>query len=938
MKPILYEVTEREFSSNGLGRLASAIDCHVKEVRNGEYILTMKYPVNGTLYSEIKLGRIIGAIHDDKHDIQPFIIYQASKPINGVVTFYAHHLSYRLRNVILKPFTASSCAQAVSMLGTETYNSNPFTFWTDKDVSGAFTNDAPAAVRSMLAGQTGSILDVYGKGEYEFDKWMVKLHTNRGNDNGVAIRYGVNLTDITQQIDADDSYSAVAPFWRDSESGNVVMLPEGYVVANNLPITAVPWQDNNGETMTDDNGEPIYFNFTNVVPIPLDLSDSFEEEPTVAQLREKALSRLNSSEAWLPSENIKVSFVDLAHTENYKSSYASAGPAEMVHVDDALSVNAKKVTIDIDSASGVTGATLTQCGKNLIPLLIDRLKTLNSGKSWTGNTATEAGMSFEFQTGDSGEVVEIRVSGTYSRQVNVALGTVKLKAGEQYILNGVSTAPSWQTFQLYVTANGNKYASVPGTQFTVNADGEYPVYLSTYGTISDTVFYPMIRLASDADATFEPYVSIENTISFPTEAGTVIGGILDVTNGKLTVTNPEENAGVYDVTPTVIELFQGVNNIWANCGQVALQYVDIDSAQKITSLQRVSLCDQVSVYCGPIGVSAVKMQVISVDFDVLNERYNSIEMGKAKSTYAETLTKQVMANVDRATKEFVKASAMQAAVDNATKQITGAQDSHIRFIYDAGGGLQEIVILDTDDIATATKVWRFNSGGLGYSSNGYAGPYSIAMTQDGAIVADFVTTGILNANLVKAGVLASDQNPNNYWNMNTGEFVLTSNGQTNGIIYRNGVLHLNASNIDAGTLSANLIKAGTISDEQSSSSWNLNTGEFITTGEYVDDGQDVIASVRIINGGISFYTNNTKVGDVTGGKAGLYINADGGVTIGDVYGNKSRIRIGADGNIYLYGDIYFEDELPPYNKGLDTSVTIDGKTLNFARGILVSVS
>jgi len=346
----------------------------------------------------------------------------------------------------------------------------------------------------------------------------------------------------------------------------------------------------------------------------------------------------------------------------------------------------------------------------------------------------------------------------------------------------------------------------------------------------------------------------------------------------------------------------------------------------------------VSVYCGPIGVSAVKMQVISVDFDVLNERYNSIEMGKAKSTYAETLTKQVMANVDRATKEFVKASAMQAAVDNATKQITGAQDSHIRFIYDAGGGLQEIVILDTDDIATATKVWRFNSGGLGYSSNGYAGPYSIAMTQDGAIVADFVTTGILNANLVKAGVLASDQNPNNYWNMNTGEFVLTSNGQTNGIIYRNGVLHLNASNIDAGTLSANLIKAGTISDEQSSSSWNLNTGEFITTGEYVDDGQDVIASVRIINGGISFYTNNTKVGDVTGGKAGLYINADGGVTIGDVYGNKSRIRIGADGNIYLYGDIYFEDELPPYNKGLDTSVTIDGKTLNFARGILVSVS
>lgn len=227
----------------------------------------------------------------------------------------------------------------------------------------------------------------------------------------------------------------------------------------------------------------------------------------------------------------------------------------------------KAATIAIDSDSGVTGATLTRCGKNLIPLLIDKLKAINKDKSWTGNTATESGMSFEFQTGDAGEVVEIRVSGTYSKQVNVALGTVKLKAGEQYILNGVSTAPSWQTFQLYVTANGNKYASVPGTQFTVNADGEYPVYLSTYGTISDAVFYPMIRLAAIADASYEPYESYATSVSFP---GTVYGGTLDVINGKLTVADPAESAGTYDVAPTAIELLQGANSFWADCGAVTV--------------------------------------------------------------------------------------------------------------------------------------------------------------------------------------------------------------------------------------------------------------------------------------------------------------------------------------------------------------------------------
>lgn len=95
------------------------------------------------------------------------------------------------------------------------------------------------------------------------------------------------------------------------------------------------------------------------------------------------------------------------------------------------------------------------------------------------------------------------------------------------------------------------------------------------------------------------------------------------------------------------------------------------------------------------------------------------------------------------------------AISNATSWITGTNGGYVAFRRNADGQPYEILIMDQPTIETATKVWRWNSGGLGYSSNGYNGPYTTAITQDGAIVADFITTGTLTANLIKAGVLSS---------------------------------------------------------------------------------------------------------------------------------------------------------------------------------------
>ena len=301
MIPILFEKTETAFSSNGLGRLSDCIRCIVTEERNGIYECEFDYPVTGAMFPEIQEGRIIACTHDEQGDIQPFDIYGRTEPINGAVTFYAHHISYRLNEITVKPFTAGSCAEALLKIKTQSVNPNPFTFQTDKTVTADYVSDVPRNAKGMLAGEQGSILDVFGTGEYEFDKFHVVLHLHRGQDTNVSIRYGKNLIDYTNNYDTSESYTAVVPYWLGSvsdESGEseqtLVMLPEIFILSGH----SVP------------SGREVV--------VPMDLSDVYEEKPSVESLRASATSRLNRSNAWLPNQTVTVDFVQLWQTDEYK--------------------------------------------------------------------------------------------------------------------------------------------------------------------------------------------------------------------------------------------------------------------------------------------------------------------------------------------------------------------------------------------------------------------------------------------------------------------------------------------------------------------------------------------------------------------------------------------------------------------------------------------
>lgn len=106
---------------------------------------------------------------------------------------------------------------------------------------------------------------------------------------------------------------------------------------------------------------------------------------------------------------------------------------------------------------------------------------------------------------------------------------------------------------------------------------------------------------------------------------------------------------------------------------------------------------------------------------------------------------QISSTVDK------QPTAWQKAIETATALITGASGGYV--VLNPSEKPSELLIMNTPDINTATKMWRFNMNGFGYSSNGYNGPFPLAMTMDGAIVADFITTGTLNADIIKAGTL-----------------------------------------------------------------------------------------------------------------------------------------------------------------------------------------
>lgn len=331
MIPILYSPTTTSFTTGGIGKLIDAGSCIVTEERNGSYELEMTYPITGHLYDEIKQRSIIFAKPSPAQSEQPFRVYRITKPLNKVVTIYAAHISYDLSGIPVTNFTSQSVQAALTALTTSSVISNPFTFWSDKTNSGVMEIETPTPCRTILS----NILDIYG-GEYEFDKYTVKLHSLRGFDNGVSIKYGKNLTDLEQDENCSNVYTGVLPYWTGNEttiSGSVVNAPGTY-------------------------------DFTRILPV--DFTRDFEEQPSTTQLANAATNYISANNIGIPEVNLTVSFVHLNQTEEYKN----LGIFERVELGDSIKVEF--------AAMGVSSTA--RCVKTVYNTLLERYDNVELGE------------------------------------------------------------------------------------------------------------------------------------------------------------------------------------------------------------------------------------------------------------------------------------------------------------------------------------------------------------------------------------------------------------------------------------------------------------------------------------------------------------------------------------------------------------------------------
>lgn len=285
MKPVLFAPTATTFTTNGLGKLSDAASCTVKETRNGAFELTLKYPVEGIHYAEIQQRSIILAKPNPVDLAQPFRVYRISKPINGLVTVYAYHISYDLTGIPVSPYSAASVQAALAGFSTNAVAANPFTFWSDMTSSGDFTVKSPASVRSLLS----TMLEVYG-GEYKYDKYTVRLYQQRGVNRGVTIRYGKNLTDLKQDENCSNVYTGVYAYYSDGNG----------IVETSPKVTPAPGT----------------YDYTRV--LPLDLKAEFKDTPTAEALKAAAEQYMSDHNIGVPEVSLNVSFVQLEQTQEYK--------------------------------------------------------------------------------------------------------------------------------------------------------------------------------------------------------------------------------------------------------------------------------------------------------------------------------------------------------------------------------------------------------------------------------------------------------------------------------------------------------------------------------------------------------------------------------------------------------------------------------------------
>lgn len=451
MIPKLYESTEMEFVSNGLGSLPDAISCKVTEERNGCYELEMEYPVGGLHYDLIENNRIIYAKPNETSDPQPFDVKEITPSMNKMTaTIYAQHVRYRMNGIPVSPFSSQGINDALAGLKQNSLIKHPFTFYTDiVNGSSKFNVGLPENLGSLLGGKKGSILDTFSGSagcEYEFDRFNVKLHAHRGTDSGVSIRYAKNLTGCKMESSIESVYTGVLAYWKKKEEGKEELLSSDIQYITNH--TSYP-------------REYIYM---------LDCSSDFEDTPTVEQLNAKALNYAVNNRIGEPSVSVDVSFIPLWGTEEYKA----IAPLERVCLCDTVTVRFDLLGVNVKAI----------VNKTVYDVLSEKYESIS-----IGSAKSKLGETIKQEVHNQAETVKKDTISAVQGSIDSAVDKIRGGTNGHVIL---AANANGETNELYAY-DGNSletaskvlrlnYEGIAGTDNGIN--GNYNVAITTDGHVN----------------------------------------------------------------------------------------------------------------------------------------------------------------------------------------------------------------------------------------------------------------------------------------------------------------------------------------------------------------------------------------------------------------------------------------------------------------------
>ena len=234
----------------------------------------------------------------------------------------------------------------------------------------------------------------------------------------------------------------------------------------------------------------------------------------------------------------------------------------------------------------------------------------------------------------------------------------------------------------------------------------------------------------------EKYIDADNINSYPYPKI----GIVEFSDIKY---DPEDEEAYHNINDAydalragVAELYDnGVNQPKINIKVDWLELSKTEEYRQYANLERVEIGD--TIHAEIFGLNYTT-RVIKTVYNPLTDRIEQFEIGTFQPTYATQMNKYEF-DLER----INPASILEDAKNNATNLITQAMGG---YIYKT---TSELYIMDNPDTSQAVHVWRWNINGLGYSSTGINGPYGLAMTMDGAIVADFISTGTLRTSVIE---------------------------------------------------------------------------------------------------------------------------------------------------------------------------------------------